>query len=271
MFTHAIEVATGFTNPYVALRRRACGDVLSSLGAFIVVNSDGWIVTSAHIIEEILSQERIRETATEEDSDPQRVVAHSEIWAVPGFMARPARMVEAHVKRVADLGLCRIEPFTGEGISEYPVFRDAVTAPISQGMSVCRLGFPFFDVAASFSEERNQFSLDQGAFPIPRFALDGVVARFNRRVSDDGQASAIYIETSTPGLRGQSGGPLLDTNGRVCGVQSHTAHLDLGFDAQFSVGSQVVTERQFLNVGAATHVDEVRELMDSVDVKYRLG
>ena len=138
-------------------------------------------------------------------------------------------------------------------------------------MSVCRLGFPFYDVPARYNEERDEFVLDDRAFPVPRFALDGIVARFNRRIAEDGVSSALYIETSTPGLRGQSGGPLLDTSGRVCGVQSHTTHVDLGFDAQYATQDGVVTERQFLNVGAATHVDEVRALLDSADVKYQVG
>ena len=111
----------------------------------------------------------------------------------------------------------------------------------------------------------------QGAFPVPSFALDGIVSRFRRVTADDGSAQATFVETSTPGLRGQSGGPLLDAAGRVCGIQSHTIHLDLGFDAQFSAGDGVACERQFLNVGESTHVADVIALLDEVGVHYQLG
>jgi S1-C subfamily serine protease len=106
---------------------------------------------------------------------------------------------------------------------------------------------------------------------VPRFVLDGIVARFNRRFSDDGSGSAVFIETSSPGLRGPSGGPLIDVEGRLCGVQSHTAHVDLGFDAQYTTDDGLVTVRQFLNVGAASHVDEVRSMLEAAEVEYRVG
>lgn len=270
MFSHAIDVASNFTNPFVGLRRRVNGEVFSTMGAFIVVNSDGWILTSGHILEDIPADGSVVDIPAHDD-DGQRVVAHSELWAVPGFMASQPSLVEAHINTVADLGLCRIEPFDRDSVAAYPIFRDNAAAPIEQGMSVCRLGFPFCEVAARYNEERDEFVLDDRAFPVPRFALDGIVARFNRRFAEDGAESALYIETSTPGLRGQSGGPLLDTSGRVCGVQSHTSHVDLGFDAQYATDDGLVIERQFLNVGAATHVDEARALLDSAGVSYRLG
>ena len=270
MFARAIEIATAFTNPYIGLRRRASGELFTTTGAFVLVNEDGWFLTSAHVIEEIMACRRDcgAEGGSTNDS---RVVATSEIWAAPGFDARHPEIAEAHVNPVADVALCRLEGIDPSGIGATPVFRDTARRQIDQGMSVCRLGFPFYEVAATYDEERQAFDLDARAFPVPRFALDGIVARFNRRLGADGTTSALYIETSTPGLRGQSGGPLLDTAGRVCGIQSHTSHIDLGFDAQYSAPDGMVIERQFLNVGAATHVDEVRALMDSAGVRYRLG
>ncbi len=269
LFTQAIEIATKFTNPFVGLRRRADGEVFTTMAAFIVVNAAGWVLTSGHVVEEILS--RRNADAASDSPDTRRVIAHSEIWAVPGFMTSPPRIAEWHVSHIADVGICRLEGFDSESIGAFPILRDTSIDPIDQGMSVCRLGFPFCDVPATYREEAAEFVLDERAFPVPRFALDGIVARFNRRVTEDGASSALFIETSTPGLRGQSGGPLLDRSGRVCGLQSHTTHVDLGFDAHYSNDSGLVTERQFLNVGAATHVDEIRALMDEAGVKYRLG
>lgn len=39
----------------------------------------------------------------------------------------------------------------------------------------------------------------------------------------------MFIETSTPRLRGQSGGPIFDVNGAIWAIQSQTHHLKLGF------------------------------------------
>lgn len=273
MFSEAVQTASHFTFPYVGLRRRTDGTVYSVVAAFVVINEDGWIATSAHIIGELMSsrQEADKTAAEGPDADAVRVQNVSEIWALPGFARSKPVLVNGRVNGAADIAIGRLEPFDPALIEHYPLLRDADADPILQGMSVCRLGFPFHDVPAEFDTAENQFRLPEHAFPVPRFALDGIVARFNRRNGADG-SSALFIETSTPGLRGQSGGPLLDRDGRVCGIQSQTAHVDLGFDARYATaGGEQITERQFLNVGVATHVDEVCELLDAEGVSYRRG
>jgi S1-C subfamily serine protease len=270
MFTSAVRAASQFTFPYVGLRRRGCGHVYSTMGAFVVVNAQGWVLTSSHLVDEIMAVEK-EITAAEQDSGDEACTDHAEIWAVPGFHSTRPQLAEATVRPLADLALVRLEPFDANVIMQFPKLRDVDAEPIEQGMSVCRLGYPFHDIAVDWSAERHEFALGKDAFPVPSFALDGIVARFHRVSSDAGLDPATFIETSTPGLRGQSGGPLLDVQGRVCGIQSHTTHLDLGFDAGFQSGETVVTERQFLNVGAATHASEVIALLEQVGVSYALG
>jgi Trypsin-like peptidase domain len=272
MFARAIRSASHFTFPYVGLRRRECGQVYSTIGAFVVVNPAGWALTSAHIVDEILAVQReAEEGLSSAPADDHGVcMAHSEIWAMPGFETTRTRLTQAVVRPVADIAAVKLEPFDASAIAEYPVLRDCARQPISQGTSVCRLGYPFHDIKANWDEDRAEFSLPTGAFPIPSFALDAIVSRFHRVSGEDGQSEATFIATSTPGLRGQSGGPLLDTDGRLCGLQSHTTHLDLGFDAQFSMGDTVVSERQFLNVGAATHADEIRAVLEEAHVEHEV-
>lgn len=269
MFTHAVATAAQFTHPYLGLRRAAEG-VSAVVAGFVVVNEQGWIVTSAHLIDEIAAREADIAAAIGAGADPASA-AHTEVWAIPGFAQTRPRVTQAYVNRAADIAIARLEPFEPMIASAVPVLRDTVAEAIEQGESVCRLGFPFHGIAAGFDPARGEFDVPAGNFPVPRFALDGIVSRFNRRTAPDGTV-AVFIETSTPGLRGQSGGPLLDRQGRICGIQSHTSHLDLGFDAAYTApdGSQVV-ERQFLNVGAASHVDEVRALLDANGVGYTLG
>jgi Trypsin-like peptidase domain len=270
MFAQAIRSASHFTFPYVGLRRRECGQVYSTIGAFVILNPAGWAITSAHVVNEILAVQREADegVGSAPPGDHGVCVDHAEIWVLPGFEATRPRLTQAVVRPIADIAAIKLEPFDGSTVAEYPVLRDCTRHPISQGTSVCRLGYPFHDIKAGWDDDRTEFSLPTGAFPIPSFALDGIVSRFHRVSGEDGNPGATFIATSTPGLRGQSGGPLLDANGRVCGLQSHTTHLDLGFDAQFSAGDEVVSERQFLNVGAATHVDEVRAVLEEAQVEY---
>lgn len=271
MFADAVEIASAFTFPYVGLRARPDGTVDSVVASFMVLNADGWIATSAHVIEEIVASGGLtREDVGAPAVRAGDVAGHVEIWALPGFDSTRPRLSRGRVSPVADIAIGRIEPFHPDVVLRYPVLRNTVTRPIRPGESVCRLGFPFHRVAAEYEAQRNDFRLAPDAFPAPLFALDGIVSRFNRVAGPHGQA--LFIETSTPGLRGQSGGPLLDVEGRVTGIQSRTAHLDLGFDAHYAAGSaEEGTERQFLNVGMASHVDELVRMLEMDGVSFVRG
>jgi hypothetical protein len=264
-------MATQFTFPYVGLRRRASGQLDSTLGAFVLLNDEGWALTAAHVVDEIVSVQREIEAGTPPPSNPDDPCTHHvEVWAVPGFDRVRPGIAEAIVRGVADLAVVKLDPFDPGCVEAFATLRDAVETPVSQGMSVCRFGYPFHTIEAGWDEARGEFVLPDGAFPVASFALDGIVSRFHRTVAEDGN-EATFIATSTPGLRGHSGGPLLDVEGRVCGIQSHTTHLDLGFEGHFSAGERVVAERQFLNVGAATHVSDVRGVLDEAGITYRAG
>jgi len=106
MFTHAVDVATRFTNPFVGLRRRANGEVFTTMGAFIAVNSEGWVLTSGHIIEEILARKNDADGSSRREEGDERVVAHSEIWAVPGFMAMRPQLVQVHTSTMWPTWAC---------------------------------------------------------------------------------------------------------------------------------------------------------------------
>jgi hypothetical protein len=50
MFVRAYEIVSRFTRPVVISHRNVKGDCSSAIGAFIVVNSEGWAATAAHIV-----------------------------------------------------------------------------------------------------------------------------------------------------------------------------------------------------------------------------
>src|SRR5262249_55802274 len=54
LFSTALDMAEKFTLPVVFTRRFRSGNLSSTLGTFIVVNRDGWILTADHIVGEIL-------------------------------------------------------------------------------------------------------------------------------------------------------------------------------------------------------------------------
>jgi S1-C subfamily serine protease len=81
------------------------------------------------------------------------------------------------------------------------------------------------------------------------------------------------IEMSTPGLRGQSGGPLFDEKGIVYGMQYSTKHLHLGFDLEdkeIVVNNQIkkVSDYSFIHLGQCIHVNAIKQFLDQHHVKY---
>ena len=82
-----------------------------------------------------------------------------------------------------------------------------------------------------YDEKANTFTLPEGSVPLPLFPMEGMFTRVvNTRApgSGDGEPSA-FIETSTPSVVGQMGGPVFDADAVVWGIQSHTMHHALGF------------------------------------------
>lgn len=84
------------------------------------------------------------------------------------------------------------------------------------------------------------------------------------------------VELSTPGLRGQSGGPLFDKDGLVYGMQSCTISLPLGFDQEnreinVKGVKKKVNDYSFIHLGRCVTVELLKEFMDANGVKYQVG
>jgi hypothetical protein len=174
-------------------------------------------------------------------------------WNIPGFIVNP----------MADLALGQIQNFDPSEFSNYPVFKDP-TSSFPHGRSLCRLGFPFHRIEASFDETTKQFRLPNNTFPVPMFPNDGIYTRQVNAVN--GAQTASFIETSTPGLRGQSGGPIFDVDGHVWAIQSRTLSLPLGFAPKVTQGNKETIEHQFMHVGHGAHSREIKTLLDAHDV-----
>ena len=91
-----------------------------------------------------------------------------------------------------------------------------------------------------------------------------------RHLVKDG--NVIGFEMSTPGLRGQSGGPVFDSEGVIWGMQSATNHLDLNFDVDQEVFRNGLKKRvrdsAFLHVGHCVHVDVLKDFMNEHKVQF---
>jgi hypothetical protein len=170
---------------------------------------------------------------------------------------------------LADIAIAKINGFTPASITAYPVFRNPSTE-FKVGTSLCRLGHPFHTIKATFDEASGGFSLDPGTLPIPRFPNDGILTRFAIKNSADGSRQVKFVETSTAGLRGQSGGPIFDKDARIYAIQSQTTSLPLGFTPTVRQGSREIVEHQFMHLGWGTHVQHCIDLMRANGVSFTM-
>ena len=193
-------------------------------------------------------------------------VAHRLINCVEGPLNLTAKL-----HPTIDVALLKFEGFTRLGCSSFPTFA-ANGGDLKQGRFVCRLGYPFpeFENFAYDAANDSVGWTQQGRGDTPQFPIEGMVTRM---LGPGG--TVVGFEVSTPGLRGQSGGPVLDTEGRVWGMQASTAHLDLAFDVDMQVVRQgnkkQVKESAFLHVGHCVHVDVLKAFMREHRVHFADG
>jgi hypothetical protein len=208
-------------------------------------------------------KQKLRELGTIGKNDTDRA---SSWWG-----ADHLRIAFAAGDPATDLGLVRLDPFDPAWVTTYPVFKDP-SKDFEPGASLCRLGFPFHHIQPKWNNEAEAFELPPGAVPPPLFPIDGILTRMIELVPEGASAPPYpvrFIETSCPGLKGQSGGPIFDVHGTIWGIQSRTQHFPLGFDPVApNTGKR---EHQFLNVGWGVHPDSIFGFLQQHGVKFQIS
>ena len=291
MFTTAIEKVATFTRPIHSILRTYGGKkAIPSSATLFFVNEEGYAVTCKHVVELLLNSENLNRQYTLFKGERAKIPNDGRYKQhLKGLELRfkygPESIIEirnnfldcidkmsgftCHLHPRFDLAILRFNGFDRVLYTGYARFlKDG--ASIRPGKTLCRLGFPF----PEYTNYRYNEALDQlewtqeGMAPSPRFPLDGMVTRFLGTPTE-----VMGIELSTPGLRGQSGGPLFDPDGVVYGMQFSTKHLHLGFDLidkEILVNnkSQKVTDYSFLHLGQCIHVSVIKQFLQEHGVRY---
>jgi hypothetical protein len=291
MFAKAYALARCFTNPVIISMRFYDRSVECTGGAFVVLNDEGWIITAAHIWESFLAfQKHTRELkaykqqleAIEQDqrlTTKQRnkklrqikpnsrwITNHSFWWGWDGVTIKDVKALPP-----GDILIGRLEPFDQTMVRTYPIIKDP-SKGLNIGTSLCKLGYPFHRLEASFDETKDMFVLAPGVVPLPLFPIEGIYTRnaISGR-SKDKKYEIKFLETSSPGLRGQSGGPIFDTNGTVWAIQSRTHHFPLGFSPRVKKNGKEVEENQFLSVGLGVHPELIVAFLKDSGISFKLS
>jgi hypothetical protein len=272
MFADAYEIAIKFTSPLIISMRYYDKTVTCHIGSFVLLNDEGWVITAAHLLnpyfefiehqKEIgkfennvaqiennkkLNRKQKRKKISKLDKNQKWITNNSYWWGSEKY-----QIPEFAILQEGDIAIGRIEGYKHEDDIKYPIFMDPTKMRF--GTSLCKLGYPYHQVKASYDDANKKFKLAPGTLPIPRFPIEGI---YTREISlgkpKNDKYEIMFIETSSPGLRGQSGGPIFDQQGNIWGIQSGTSHFPLGFNPKVLRDGKEIEENQFLNVGWGVH------------------
>jgi len=291
MFIKAIEIAAKYTRAIYSISRNYGSTTIQpGTASLFFVNSDGWALTCRHVINQLdvgatLAHKRDdfhRELASRRGTEKEKRLL-KELEEKYGYKknttfelhnkfmdcaeGNPKLHIVKHKKY--DIALIKFEDYTQLGCNTFPVF-PSDTSSLQPGKMLCRLGFPFPEFTNfAYDDEADKINwTDTGKTITPRFPIEGMVTR---HVSDD-EGKVFAFEISTPGLRGQSGGPAFDVEGKVWGVQFATQHLDLKFDIDQEVlrkgVKKHIKDSPFLHVGRCIHVDVIKVFLRENNVAF---
>ena len=273
MFAKACSIARNWTRPMIVSIRFANGSVETQVGTYFIVNKDGWALSAGHLFDSFVKfqadQKKMKEAAEMNnarpgsvETDPRWITNHS-FW----FGSDGIRMSRVYVNRQIDVALMKLENV--RDITSVPVFRSPDS--VMPGTSVCRLGFSFVDVRSEFNEQTKNFAIPPGVLPLTFYPTDGIHTRdIVEGVTEDGFDRA-FVDTSTPSYRGQSGGPLFDTEGRIYGLNVRTQIRRLEFDNVLQPRDELLPEKQYANFGQAVHVRTLVQILRKNNVEFAMS
>ena len=281
MFISAIERVSKFTRPVNSIMRTYGGkQLIPGSSTIFFVNDKGYAITCKHVVELLANAENINGHFSNFKNERQSVANDGKYKTfLKGLELKYKYNAETIIQLKNNFVDC-VDSMSGFTWHAHPTMDLAIlkfndykslhyhdcarflkdTSKIKQGKFLCRLGFPF--------PEFNNFTFNAGNDDIewtkegisnsPQFPIEGMVTRF---LAENNQLYG--IELSTPGLRGQSGGPLFDEKGTVYGMQFSTKHLHLGFDLidkeiMVNNGIKKISDYSFLHLGQCIHADAIK-------------
>lgn len=293
MFVNAIKKVSSFTRPVRFISRKYLNTtVVPGTATLFFINENGYALTCRHVAKEIINAESINRNYAEFKKELLQIKKDSRFSAEKKHAERrhelsPDRTAQFKISfdglkglksftivmsEKYDLALIRFdcEPAVQ---TEHAVFlKDS--SLIQPGKMLCRLGYPFpeFNNFAYDSQNDDIIWTKEGYNTTPHFPIEGMITRH----IGDRNGNISGIEMSTPGLRGQSGGPLFAENGIIYGMQSMTHHLHMGFDMKkekliINGKEEIINYQPFMHVGQCVHVNIIRDFLDQQKVRYYIG
>lgn len=284
MYKVSIKNNSKYLIPFVeGIKYYGSNEIEHALGTMIILNENGDILTCKHIAEEFINNDKLGSNYPKLISEINDCNTSSELDRVEKkynlkkdtvvltninlpFEIKNDLDIEIKLHKYLDLAIIRFKNIKFN-CDNYPIFGKDM---VEQGQSVCKLGFAFPEYSYfEYSKKTENIVLKKELISnFPLFPLDGIVTR---NIMDENEILSMF-ETSSPGIRGQSGGPVFSPDGTVYGIQSMTKHIDLNFDVDTTVKRGISTKRvtytPFINLGICISSVEIIKFLEENNIKY---
>ena len=287
MYKKSIKNNSKFIIPFIqGIKLYGKDDILSNVGTMIIVNENGTLLTCKHIADEIInaniSQENypkllnkinnLNNKEKEEFEKNNNLTEETCILSIINWMLdiKNETKIEIISHPLLDLAIIKLNGIKLKK-ENYPIF--STKLPV-QGQSVCKLGyaFPNIDIFEYNKEIENIIIKENSNLELPLFPIDGIVTRHINLNINNKQYNNVMFETSTPGLRGQSGGPIFSPEGLIYGIQSMTSHIDLEFDINKEVKrgniTKTISSTPFMNLGIGISSTEIIKFLEDNKIDF---
>ena len=264
MFSKAIEKGIKYTKPLLTGRmyyekRR----IVNGISSLIVLNAEGDILTCGHVADLFMIADETNEVFYPILAELQGKSNKEQAKIEKKYDIKPDTLVALHniivdiadnpgrlniIKHpILDLAIIKLENKENVLIKDFPIFR---TENALVGEMMCNLGFAFPEYDTFYYDEnKNLVCTSNKIMNFPVFPLNGMITR---HIIDPNQEITMF-EISCPCLPGQSGGPILDEKGYICGIQAGTKRIssnynnDMPFDLDLGIGINVKAVTNFLD------------------------
>ena len=287
MYKKSIKENSKYLTPFIeGIKYYDSNDIEHAIGTMMILNDKGDVLTCKHIAKEFIINRNLQNNYKKLINNLKTNTPKKKKELEKEYNLKEDSVVLTDIKLLfnisdnngnytfdvilhkhLDLALIRFKNAKTK-LDNYPVFSKELP---QQGQSICKLGYAFPEYSLfEYSEKENNIVLkQQQIMNFPVFPLDGIVTRLIK----DKQGNTTMFETSSPGLRGQSGGPVFDPDGLVYGIQSMTAHLDLNFDINQKVKrgyyDKQISYTPFINLGVAISSKEIINFLKDSQVEFQ--
>ena len=278
MYKKSLNENSKYLIPFVeGVKYYGSDNIEHNLGTMMVINKNGDILTCKHIASEFVANLELGKTYKSIMDEMDNVKNHQERKMIEKkyelndesvvlsninlpFQVNGDIEINIKVHKYLDIALINFKGIKFD-IDTFPTF--STKLPL-QGQSVCKLGyaFPEYDFFEYSESQRNIVMKKDIIANFPLFPLDGIVTR---HVMDENKKISMF-ETSTPGIGGQSGGPIFDPQGLVYGMQSMTKYMKLPVnlinkDDKFDINP-------YMSLGVGVSSVEIIKFLEENNIKF---